>query len=313
MVMSLLLAALMALQSQDKDFDLPRGLLESHGSTAYQLSSTDFLPVSLSLKEGEVELRSTADWTNTFVESRDHLNYYETLHVRQSFWYGVDDRLSVGLSQSVSVIGGGYLDGFINNFHKTFGIHSNRVNYPSNKFLIGDITNYRQLPSSVIASDLMLSFQYKVIDTEHYGFYIGDQLQFPTGTDNDYYQHRRLGAGVFATGFYDIDGFRFFGAGDIAYVGVGEVLYEKLRPVQVAVIFGVDYKLASWLSAVVQITSTSGPADFDHYASWASEAEAAFRVKLSGHVFWELGATEHLIRYDNNADFGLHTGLTLKW
>jgi hypothetical protein len=82
---------------------------------------------------------------------------------------------------------------------------------------------------------------------------------------------------------------------------------------QISVVAGVDYRLTSWLSIVAQLTSTSGPASFDHYTSWASEAEAGFRFKLSDSIFSEFSATEHLIRYDNNADFGIHTGITVKF
>jgi hypothetical protein len=298
---------------QDPD-NMPRGPLESHGSTIYQLPSTDFIPnVPLSLKDGEAELHTTADWTNTFVESNSHLNYYETLHLRTSLWFGVDDRLSVGISQPVNIIGGGYLDGFINHFHEAFGIHSNRTNYPSNKFLVTNDSGSFQLPSSVLTGDLMLSFQYKLVNEEHYGLYVGDQIQFPTGDTNEYFQRKHFGVGVFVSGFYDVGNLRWFAASDIAYVGEGEILWEKIRPMQVSALFGADYRLLSWLSLVGQITSVSGSASFDHYTSWASEAEGGFRFRFSNTVFGEFSATEHLIRYDNNADFGIHAGLTVRF
>jgi hypothetical protein len=303
----------LALMAQD---DGSRGPLDAHGTTIYQLSSTDFVPnIPHSLAAGEIEVRTDADWTNTFVASSS-LNYYETLHSRTSIWYGVDDRMTVGLSQSVLMVGGGYMDSFINGFHSTFGIRSHRTDYAQDKFLVTSPSHpaVLELPSSIIAGDLMITFQYKAISEDGFGLMFGSQYQFPTGGHTFYYDHRGFGVGVYVYTYCDItDDFRLFGAADLAYVGRGEILWHKLRPIQASVVGGVDWSVAPWMSIVCQLTSASGAADFEDYTSWASEIEAGFRIKLSDRVTIEIAATEHLIRYDNNADFGIHLGLSLKF
>lgn len=309
-MLSLLLALFVAAQDSD------RGPLDAHGSTIYQFATTDFVPnIPRSLSAGEVELRTDADWTNTFVQSPS-VNYYETLHSRTSLWYGVDDRLSVGIAQSVLVVGGGFMDPFINGFHNTFGIKSHRSDYAENKFLVqsSEHAPVMELPSSFIAGDLMVTVQCKILEEKGAGLIFGGQYQLPTGGHNFYYNHRGFGVGTYLYGYLDLtEDFRFFCATDFAYIGRGEILWHTLRPFQGSIVGGVDFRAADWLSIVFQLTSASGAVDWERYTSWASEAEGGFRIKLSDQVTIEIAATEHLIRYDNNTDFGLHLGLSLKF
>lgn len=308
-MISLLLALTLLVQDD-------RGPLDAHGSTIYQLATTDFIPnIPRSLAAGEVELRTDVDWTNTFTQSPS-LNYYETLHNRTSIWYGVDDRMTIGLSQSVLVISGGIMDPFINGFHSAFGIRSDRVDYAENKFLVTSPSHpaVRKLPSRTIAGDLMITFQYKVIENDGFGLMVGSQYQLPTGGHTFYYNHRGFGVGMYLYTYYDVcEDFRLFCATDFAYVGRGEILWNELRPFQGSVVGGVDWRVASWMSIVCQVTSASGAVKFETYSTWASEMEAGFRIKLSDRVTIEIAGTEHLVRYDNNADFGLHFGLDLRF
>lgn len=310
-MLSLILA--LAVLAQDTT---DRGPLDAHGSTIFQLATTDFIPnMPRSLAAGEVEVRTDADWTNTFVESPS-LSLYETLHSRTSIWYGLDDRMTIGISQSVLVVGGGVMDPFIDGFHKTFGIDSHRTRYPENKFLFQRSENspVMELPARAMAGNMMFTLQYKVVEQNGFGLFTGSQYQIPTGGENFYFDHRGFGVGVYLYTYYDItEDFRFFAAGDFAYVGRGEVLWQELRPFQASALGGVDIRLADWLGLVVQVTSVSGAVSFETYASWAWEAEAGFRFKLSKAATFEFGATEHLVRYDNNADFGLHAGFALRF
>lgn len=310
-MISLLLALVSAL-AQDDD----RGPIDAHGSTIYQLASTDFIPnLPRSLRAGEVELSTHADWTSCYTESPS-LNYYETFHSRTSLWVGLDDRMTVGLSQSVLAVGGGRMASFINRFHDAFGIKSKRGQYPENKFLVQDHENgpIRELPSKSFAGDLMLTLHCKLVEENGYGLFFGSQYQFPTGGETFYYKHHGFGVGNYLYGYLDLcEDVRFFVAGDFAYIGRGEVLDHKLRPFQASAVAGVDIRLTSWMSVVAQMTSASGAASWEAFSSWTSETELGFRFRLSDRVTFEFGATENIINFDNSPDFGIHSGLAVRF
>ena len=311
MISSLLLALVAAL-AQDQD----RGPLDAHSSTIYQLATTDFIPnLPRSLKAGEIELSTHADWSSTFTQSPS-LNYYETFHSRTALWLGIDDRMTVGVSQSVLGVGGGYMAHFINNFHETFGISSKRGEYPENKFLAQSYEHgpTMQLPARWFVGDLMLTLHCKIVEEDGYGLFFGSQYQLPTGGETCYYKHRGFGVGNYLYGYVDItEDLRLFAGGDFAYIGRGEVLWHELRPFQASVLVGADLRLVSWVSLITQLTAASGAARWESFSSWTWEAQLGFRFKLSDRVAFEFAATENVVNFDNSADFGLHTGLSVRF
>lgn len=285
-----------------------RGPLDTHSPTIFQLSSGDFIPViPLSLKEDESEFRLMSNWSNTFTVS-EHMVDHEILHMRPSIWYGITDNFSLGVMIPINVVGGGYMDSLIDNFHEAIGIVNDRNNHPRNLFTVTNQHGTSNYSTYVMLGDIMLNAQYKLLDN----VIIGMQLQVPTSTRTDWFKRSGVGVGVSLLMFHDIGDFRIFAAGNYALIGKSEIAGQELQSDQAILLWGVDFKVSDRLSLVAQWINMSGNTDFDRYNQWSTEVAIGGRYRFSNYVSAEVAFTENLFKYRNSADFGIHCGLIFK-
>ena len=291
-----------------------RGPLEVRGYTIFQLSSFEFTtPLPTHLSENTYLFQHSATWTNIFNAPQGILaSDYEVLRIDNRIWYGVTDRLSLGLSVPITAAGGGVMDTFIEGFHDTFGFSNNqRHKAPRNNFS-ADGVNY---DSEVMISDVTLHARYRLFDNP--GISVGLRLQSPSLAPTEWFNHHQVGVGIDITSFYEIDSdlgsFYFTAMASIARLGETTVFDYELTQYQSSLMVGLDWKTSNWLSVITQCVATSGYVNAYEYRKWSFEVAAGFRIYATDNSWVDIGATENLIHLENSADFGVHVGFTVRY
>jgi hypothetical protein len=300
--------------------DYPFGPLGTSTHGIFQTATVGFIPnVPTNIKQDEFSSRILMESAQVFNnELKGNPNYFANFEFdRLSFdtQYGISDKWQVGINIPVESIDGGVLDGFIIHFHDTFGINQNgRTNYPRDKAIL--LVNDQQMvhPQTSIG-DIMLNTNYKILtDINYPQIMVGLQVKLPTaGLDTLYIDHRP-GVGLSINTFYEIEGWYSNLGISVATTGGGTILDQKLRWYENSIFFMVEKQLFDQISVVAELTTQSGIAiDFGQFSKWSWTSVAGFKYRIDKNLVIELGITEHIILFSNNADFGVFTGLTYKY
>jgi hypothetical protein len=290
-----------------------RGPLETRGYTIFQLSAFEFtVPLPTYLNEGGLLFKHSITWINVFNYEHTLVFDNEILRIDNRMFYGVTDRLSVGISAPLTAVGGGTMDTFIEDFHDTFGFDNDtRHQYPRNNFSMDEI-NYS---SAMLISDITGYVRYRLFDNP--GLSIGLRVQSPSIVATDWFDHRQFGIGIDLTGFYGFDtsigSFYLTGMASVAQLGNTQSFGYSLVPYQTSFMVGLDWQPIENFSVIGQCIVTSGCVDAFDYRRWSFEVGAGFRLRISKHILVDIGITENIINLDNSADIGIHLGLTFKY
>jgi hypothetical protein len=291
-----------------------RGPLETRGYTIFQLSAFEFTtPLPTHLSENGTLFKSSATWTNVFNVHDSRLTVdSELLRVDNRIFYGVTDRLMVGISVPFTAVGGGGMDTFIEGFHDTFGFSNDtRHKYPRNNFSV----NGSDYSSDILISDVTAHVRYRLFDNP--GLSVGLRIQTPSLLTTEWFNHHQFGVGIDLTGFYDLDtsmgNFYFTAMASIARLGETSTFGYSLVPYQTSFLAGVDWRPFDSFSFILQCSATSGCIDAFDYRRWSFEVAAGFRLQTSNHMWVDLGITENLINLENSADVGIYLGVTFRY
>lgn len=291
-----------------------RGPLETRGYTIFQLSAFEFTtPLPTHLNENEVLFKSSATWTNVFnVHDHSLTVDSELLRVDNRVFYGVTDRLMVGISIPFTAVGGGGIDTFIEGFHDTFGFsNSTRRQYPRNNFSVNGV----DYDSDILVSDITAYARYRLFDNP--GLSVGLRVQTPSLLTTDWFNHHQFGVGVDLTGFYNLEtsagSFFFTAMASIARLGETTSFGYSLNQYQSSFLLGLDWRPFDALSFIIQCNATSGCIEAYDYNRWSFEVDVGFRFRPSDHMWVDLGITENMITLENSADVGFYLGVTFRY
>ena len=309
-MISLLLAAMVLVQADD----FPFGPLNQRGHGAFQHATVDFVPdVPTSLKQDETLIHVGVSTINILNDAKGHyLADMEFERLSLSAWYGISDRFEIGVRMSYEWVNGGFQDDFIAGFHNTFGLSlGSRDDFPRNRTQLSVGSGPNMLHPSSGFSDAMILMNYQIFKAGDLpGWSIGYQYKLPTS--HGLYD-TEIGIGVMTNVFYQTGDWYFNVGFSIAGVR-GEVFGHKLKSIQESIFFMVEYRVCDWVSIVAQAISQSGPIrDLGQYSKWSYEFDGGFKIVVNKNVMWDLGFFENALKYDNSADFGMFTGLTVRW
>lgn len=310
-MISLLMAAALLLQADD----FPFGPIDQRAHGAFQLSTSDFVPdVPTSLKDGEILFHGAVASINVLNAPKElYVADMEFERLNLNCWYGVTDRFELGVRASYEWVNGGFQDDLIAGFHHTFGLNlGSRDEFKRGNTNLSINGQPNSLRPSGGFGDVMVLGNYQICKTGEFpGWSVGFQYKLPTSSG--LYDNDRLGVGVMTNIFYQV-GDWYFNAGFSVAAVDGSVFGRELKLMQDSGFFMVEYRICDWLSTVAQAVLQSGPIkDLGQYSRWSYEFDGGFKIVLSKHVMVDLGFFENAIKYDNSADFGLFTGLTLRW
>lgn len=286
-----------------------RGPLETRGYTLFQLSSSELLvPTKLYMSESSISLNHSVTWSNIFnVRKNDTIIMdYEILRIDNKIWYGITDRLQVGFSLPINIVGGGSMDGLVEGFHRTFGLGDDRALYERDKFIV----NNEELNSEMFVGDLTLHARYRLFDNP--GISFGLKLQSPSLMTTDWYNHSQFGVGLDTVLFWHVGDLFISNAFNVARVGDTDVFGFETKPMQYSYVACIDWKLMTDVSVILQFTATSGQAEYLSYNKWTYEVTGGFRINISDNYTIDFGMLENILTHDNTIDVAFYLGLTFK-
>lgn len=286
--------------------DLGINPIETRGSTIFQISSSELLvPTRLYTNENEIVISQYVVWSNTFNLHNNFILDHEILKIDYKIWYGITDRLQIGVSLPVNIISGGKMDRFIEGFHESFGLNNDREDYDKNDFTIGN----DKLESEYYLNDITLHARYRFLDNP--GISCGLRLQTPSLTSNDLFNHTQFGFGVDTAVFYNIGNMSFVNSFNIALVGDTEIYGFEVEPIQFSYVAYVNWQFLDDISATIQFTTTSKQLDYLSYNNLSYEVTGGFRINI-GEYYIDLGIIENIITHNNSIDVGFYFGITFK-
>lgn len=314
MVIQLLLALMMSVQADD----FPFGPLDQRAHGLFQVGTAGFTPdAPTGLKKDDLQIHMSLSSINVMNDVKPtYVADMEFERLSVNMWYGVSDRFSIGIQIPFETVSGGFQDSLISSFHKTFGLNNGtRDQFTRNRVVVNVRGQSVEVHPSLGLSDIITAGNYQIIrDGDTPGWSVGYQIKFPTAAGDDIYSSRGYGVGIATNVFHQMGDWYFNAGGSIARIGSEEVVGQKLKPIVETLFFMVEYRVFNWLSVVGQGIAQSGVAyNLGEYSRWSFEVDGGFKVVISKDMMWDFGFFENVVKYSNSADFGLFTGLTVRY
>jgi hypothetical protein len=273
------------------------------------------------LRAGQLEIRSQADWANYFCDGKDrYLLDYESLRLRLGVAYGVTPRTQIGIAGSASYQGGGVLDGFIEGFERSVGaINHERRAAPRDRYLL----RVRDRDGSVRESGGRESGWH----VEHVAFEVKHQVlegsdatpslaataivKLPVGSQVPGRPAGGVDLGASLDAGQRLGRFNLYGSLAVVAFGSSDSQGVDLLRYQVSVMSAVEYRATRRTSLVVQ-SLISGPVarHFGEFSERTREVAIGCKHRVGRDLLLELSVVENLLVFGNSADVAFHTGLT---
>lgn len=293
------------------------GPLQTRSYTIFQLPSFDFTPnTPTELDYGTIEIRASLSLVNVFNYNEPYLIDAELMKFDVGMWYGLTDRLSIGIFIPTCFVGNGILDGVIDGFHDLINIDSNRElfdNYELHAYDLHAADNSLGLSRGMFIGNIMLNISYTLFEDRQSspGVIIGYKLQLPT-MSMPWYDQDNVASGVDFILFHHFGDLFVYCGINATRFGDETILKQRLNRQQTSTILAIDYKISDETSVVVQVARSSSAVDFYDYSRSSTDMAAGVRTRLSNNSFLELGIMENILTSNNSGDFGVYTGLVLK-
>lgn len=272
-------------------------------------------------KDG-VEVRALADWVNFWAFKRDrYLLDFEAAQARLSLAYGVTDEFQIDVELMEARRFGGNLDGLIQSFHDAVGIdQDHREDFNRGRFQLDFDSNppvaFDRDDRGLFRRDLEITLQHNVtcgtegLPALAWGVTVRTSLLDSPDLDGG----GRGDAAFFVSTAYRLGDWHLYGAFGAAFFGPQTFHGIPLRSSQVSALGAAEWRLHPRLSVLLQYLLTSGVArDFDHFSDPSHELTIGIKAELTPGAVFEFGIVENLIILDNSPDFGVHSGLTLRF
>ena len=282
-----------------------------------RLTPTPETPATLA--QGQWGLGFLTSWNNYFdVDPERYTIDAETLRLTLDGAYGLTTRLELSASLPVSYRGGGILDRFIQDFEGLLKVpNQQRKQAPRNRYLIlirgsGGQTFERSGDDAGWGiEDATAGVRYQLArGTETTPAVTASfTLKFPAGRQT----------ALFSSGGYDVAAglsagqrlgrFNLYGSLVVMNYATTQLVGVRLKPNQLSLFNGVEYRLSSRTSWLLQTLITSpGAEQFGDFSKNTYEITVGFKHILSPSWLIEASVLENLFIFDNSPDVGFHVG-----
>lgn len=272
------------------------------------------------IQKGEWEVFLSGTLSNVWVNTDDqYLMDYATVNSQASISYGLTSshRLEIGYSERQ--IFGGYLDGFIVDFHDAFGFdQAGRDNAPYDDVNIdlrdedGNLL-YTDDDLDVVSRGLEVTLQHNVtcgtatIPAFSYALMARQEMEDsgPLQRDNP------VDVGISLATSKKFNQIYIYLAGGYFFYGTDEVSDIKLKKQQRSFLLATEWRYKSTQSLLLQFLASEGQArELDSFSDYAYEITLGWKWEMWPRYVLEVGLIENVIIYDNSPDLGIHLGLS---
>jgi len=236
--------------------------------------------------------------------------------------YGLNKRLEVMVELPMRYLSGGILDGFIEGFHRTFGIgQAARDQFPRDQFVVeiyhpdpnGQTYHLASAEAGWQVGNVVTSLTYLLVNNKQNNFWavVTGNLKLPTGSRTELFGSQGVDFGLsLGTGFNTGKIYPYFNCG-MAYFSDDSILGIKLRQWHATMLIAFEYhQQGSPHSWVLQGLVESGVAEkFDQFSKRTSELLIGYKHRYQSGMVLEIGILENLFYYNNSPDVALHVGL----
>lgn len=301
------------------------GPLNLRGQSPFQmlhLSLSPSTPSTLPAHHWEGQIMTT--WVNRWAVSEG--TYFidnETLRIAGKLKYGLTDWFQLGIEVPVLWRGGGVMDSFIERFHRTFGLdNARRDEFPQDRFHVESVNQEGSRfvldadDAGIGLQDIMVSSQATMSCGGTYApaSAVSFTVSLPTGRDEELYGTGGVDVSIallFAKGLGDL---YLYLNGGYVWFGTDEIGGIELKKSQATVFAGVEYRLWSRTSLILQNLINSGVAeDFFEFSEYTDEMTLGVKTELSPGLVMEFGLIENLVHFTNSPDFGVHAGVSYRF
>ncbi len=279
---------------------------------------------------GTYEFTSTATWANLWVLNRDNngriklIMDVEAWSLNEFLEYTISERVAVSFMLPMIFIHGGFMDGFIERFHKTFGLgNMDREEFPRNdvrlEIVKKDGTTVRIVPST--GSTLwvrapVLSLRFRLTSPESsMPFTLKFSVDFPEverETNIVESEGRDWAVGISTALDFSQS---ITVTASLAYLDLrkGKLQEDfKLKEEQISSMLSLAYQYGARSALIAQIANDTPVAEGTDTGFDTTTVNLTFGFKwlLDSGTLIEAGLVENLFVSDNNADLALHGGVS---
>lgn len=302
------------------------GPLDLHSQSPFQALRLGLIPRSPSnLAEGRFELNTTATWVNIWAyrESKYRLDY-EMLQTTVSLAYGFSDTLQFEVELEDRSRFGGVMDGFIQGFHDAFGIgQGDRDRYAKGDFAF-DISAGDSSPAVSLTNgdrghfrqSLSFSFQHNVTCGTEFlpAFSYALTTRFKLNDSGDIQSDGLVDLGASFSLARRFGDFYIYLIPGFAYFGKERFHGIELKETQLSCCTALEWRYADTQSVILQYLFSEGVAEgIDPFSKPSHEVILGWKAEVMQDLVLTVGLIENIITSDNSPDFGLHTGLTVRF
>lgn len=281
--------------------------------------------------EGTIEARIDSAYSNLY-ESGQSLRAIEELDME--FWrlvpqvrYGITDDLEVGIEVPLVHFNGGFLDSFIQRFHRTFGLPNGGREFVPNgrfsyRFDADGATRLNFSPADLGLGDIVLHLKHQLVGEDHKwpAVAIFADIKLPTGKSD-----RGFGSGTPDFGFgtaLEASYKRLHGYFNAGYFAIGgnDLIGNYMHSEMFSFMLAGEVVLLPELSIIAQLNSSTPllmRGGFDEWDGVPLDLVVGFRGEeqklLGGQNFiWQLGFSEDVTTKGPSVDFTVFLSLGIR-
>jgi hypothetical protein len=302
------------------------GPLRLSSQSPFQSLRIGLVPLTPStLAEGQWEFHLGVADSNVFIKKPgEYLLEFDLVQSSLSIGVGLTNDLEADLEYDQRSRIGGFMDQFIQHFHRAFGLTNQlRETEPLNGFRL-------QLPASQshpavdlghrsegpYSNTLSLALRQNLTcgSEDWPAVAIGLILRTPLGASSDLEHEGPVDPGVTLSIAKRVGDFYFYASGLVAYYGHDSFHGIPLRPVQLSGLLAAEWHFFDWASMVLQYQISQGVAEgLGPFGSPASELALGWKIEVLPRALLELGVIHTLLNNENSMDFGFTLGMTYRF
>ena len=284
------------------------------------------------LPEGVIEGRIDSAYSNVFKRAG---NSSTNLDLDMEYWrlginvvYGVAEDFEIGIEVPIVHFNGGFLDGFIQDFHNAFGFpNGGRENVPNNRFNYSfnaggnSIFDYPSATAGL--GDITLGIKHQVSgqDSDWPAVALFSELKLPTGRASRGFGSGLLNFGIGAA--LDAKYDRIHGYCNAGYYVVArdDALSDYQRDEMFAYMVAGEVTIIPTLALIVQVSGSTPLLEGTNIESWDGvpmELIIGFRGEEEdliegGDLIWQFGFSEDLLGKGPSVDFTVFLSIGVRF